>query len=100
MANQTTSNPKVFDSAGTITGLFGLRLLQWVDLNEDIVDGDTLKFDVNGVTLEAEIQKDVTAGQVDSGAVMWEIGPFNPAIACHDFSLTTIDSGAVHVWVG
>ena len=100
MANQTAANPKVFDSAGTITGLFGLRLLQWIDLNEDIVDGDSLIFSLNGVTLEAEIQKHTTAGSADGGAVVWQIGPFNPGMSCHDFSLTTIDSGAVHVWVG
>ena len=101
MANQTTSNPKIFDTSGTITGIFGLRLIQWVDNAMDIADADNCVFTVNGVTLTAQVQRGATENESpDGGAVLWEIGPFNPAMACHDLTVTTVAHGELHVWVG
>ena len=100
MANQTSSNPKVFDTTGTITGNFRLRLLQWVDDNADIPDNANLIFSVNGVTLEATVQRGATANESpDWGAVVWQIGPFSPGIPCSSFSITTHTVGHVHVWM-
>jgi len=99
MANQTTGNPLVYDgtTGASWTGTRLVRLFQWVDLNEDIADGDMCSFKVNNTTLESEIQvTDNTANK----SVVWEIGPFNPGIPWTDFSLTTLDGGAVHIWMG
>jgi len=95
MANQTGSNPKIFDAnTGTIVGHFTLRLLQWVDDNADVADNGNLVFTMNGVTFEATIQR---AAAPDGAAVLWQIGPFNPSMPCHDLSIATI-SGHLHIW--
>lgn len=98
MANSTNSNPLRYD---TTTGANFknriVRLIQWVDLNEDIADGDMCLMTINGVAVEAEIQIAAdTAGL--AGAVVWNIGPFNPGMKINSFVLTTLDGGAVYVW--
>ncbi len=101
MAIHTTSNPKRYDTTtgASWTGVKNVRLIQWVDLNEDIADSDALVMTINGVTVEAEVQVEVTANYGTIGAVIWEIGPFNPGIPVKDFAVTTLDSGVVYVWV-
>ena len=101
MANQTGSNPIVFDSttSATISGQFAMRLFQWVDDNADIPDNGNLIFTVNGVTLEATVQRHTTDTPGGEGAVLWQIGPFNPGIACSDLTVSTLSAGHVVIWV-
>ena len=98
MANDTTSNPKTFDTTtgATISGRFGLRLIQWIDEGGDLADQDDLVFDLNGVTFTYKYEKpsDVGFGPI----VIMQIGPFNPTIPVRDFTLTTLDRGTLHVW--
>lgn len=99
MAIQTDSNPLRYDTTtgASWTGVKFVRLIQWVDLNEDIVDSDELVMTINGVTVQCEVQ--VAADSLPGGAVIWNIGPFNPGIAIKNFAVTTLDSGVVYVWV-
>jgi len=101
MANQTAANPLVYDttSGASWEGIKYVKLFQWVDLNEDIANSDMCSFVVNGVTLEVEVQVEVTANYGIVGPVIWQIGPFNDGIPWQDFSLNTLDGGAVHIWV-
>ena len=101
MANQTTGNPKVFDSASgaTIPGTFKLALLQWVDDNQDVADGGNFVFDINTVTLEATVQRNTTDTPGGEGAVLWQIGPFSPPMLCRGLTISTLSAGHVHVWV-
>lgn len=96
MSNQTGGNPHVYDTASgaSWTGSKKVILFQWVDLNEDIADGDMCSFKVNGVTLESEIQ---VTDNTKNGSVFWEI-QFPRPVEWSNFSLTTIDGGAVHIW--
>ena len=99
MSNNTAGNPLYYDgtSGATWKGTKYVRLFQWVDLNEDIIDGDQCTFTVNGVTLDVEVQKTTDVGW--QAPVAWQIGPFNPGIAWSDFTLSAMDSGAVHIWI-
>lgn len=101
MANNTKSNPLYFDTASGAnwSGNKDVVLFQWVDLNEDIVDGDMCSFTVNGVTLQVEIQVEVTANYGMLGPVVWQIGPFAKAIPWADFTLNTLNHGAIHIWM-
>jgi hypothetical protein len=103
MANDTSSNPLRYDSttgATWTTGVKKVRLIQWVDLNEDIADSDMCLMTINGVAVEAEIQIDADDLSLGGGVVAWQIGPFNPGIPVHSFVVTTLDAGAVYVWCG
>lgn len=98
MGNQTDSNPLRIDTAAAHSGTIFVRQIQWVDLNEDIVDSDELVMLINGVTVQCEIQVETTANYGTIGAVVWNIGPFNPGIPVKDFEVVTIESGVVYVW--
>ena len=107
MATFKTVMPYVTSSAETVTDqLVKLRLIQWVDDAEDIVDSDDLVITVNGQTLTAKIQVATTTGgeAVEAvspnigNVVVWQIGPFNPGIWVRGLTTVTIDHGAVHFW--
>lgn len=91
-----TGNPWYSDTTGSWTGTKYVRLFQWVELNEDIADGDQCQFVVNGITLDMEIQVGTITNPT---GVLWQIGPFNPGIAWSDFSIAVLDAGAVHIWL-
>jgi hypothetical protein len=101
MANQTAGNPIIYDNTtgASWTGTKYVRLFQWVELNEDLADGDQCKFVVNGVTLDSEVQVEVTANFGTIGSVIWNIGPFSPGVPWTDFTLSVLDAGAVHIWI-
>ena len=100
MANQTDSNPIRMEAAGTVwTGkVKNVRLIQWVDDNADLVDNSTLVLNINGVALTVVIQLDADFVSWN-GAVVWEIGPFNPGVTVSDFIVTTMGTGELHIWV-
>lgn len=100
MANFLNSNPIRIDNTtgGSWTGTKFVTLIQWVDLNEDIADGDMLLMTINGVPVEAEIQVEATL-HVTGGAVIWSIGPFPNAVPMKDVVVTTLDSGVVYFWL-
>ena len=100
MANQTDSNPIRMEAAGTVwTGkVKNVRLIQWVDDNADLVDNSTLVLNINGVALTVVIQLDADFVSWN-GAVVWEIGPFNPGVSVSDFIVTTMATGELHIWV-
>ena len=101
MAIHTTSNPLRYDTTtgASWSGTKFVRLIQWVDINEDIADGDTCAMTINGVVVESEIQVESTANYGTIGAVIWNIGPFNPGVPITNFSVDTLDSGVVYVWI-
>jgi len=101
MANSLYTNPIRFDTTtgATWNKTMFVRLIQWVDLNEDLADGDMLLMQINGCPVEAEIQLEVSANFGVVGPAIWTMGPFNPGIPVQDFTLTTLDGGAVYIWV-
>jgi hypothetical protein len=98
MANALTGNPIFIDTAAgsSVTGPFRMMLLQWVDDNADIADNGNLILIVNGVTIEATVQRGSTPD--GPGAVLWQIGPFSPGISIKDIEVNTISAGQVHIW--
>ena len=75
-----------------------VRLIQWVDDNADLADNSTLVLNINGVALTVVIQLDADFVSWN-GAVVWEIGPFNPGVTVSDFIVTTMGTGELHIWV-
>ena len=98
MANQTNSNPISFDTVtgATLSGLSHVRLIQWIDDNADIADNGNLIMSINGVTLEATVQRGATPD--GAGAVLWQIGPFNPGMPMKSITVSTLSAGAVLIW--
>lgn len=101
MANNLVSNPLRIDTAAAAWAKEhkSVRLIQWIDLNEDIADSDELSMVINGVAVQCELQVEVTANYGTIGAVLWNIGPFSPGIDIIDFEVVTIDGGVVYVWI-
>lgn len=97
MANNLTGNPIYIDAAAasSITTPKRIQLIQWVDDNADIADGDDLVFVINGqtVTIKQQIGSDV--GMI--GSVFYE-ARFPLGLLASSFSVTTIDHGALLVW--
>ena len=100
MANQIDSNPIRMEAAGTVWAgkPRNVRLIQWVDDNADLADNSTLVLNINGVALTVVIQLDADFVSWN-GAVVWEIGPFNPGVPVSDFIVTTMGTGELHIWV-
>jgi len=101
MANQTAGNPLTYDSTtgATWSGTKYVREFQWINDAKDIADGDSCVIVVNGVTLTAAIDVDVTANFGVNNAAVWTIGPFNPGIPWSDFTMSTLSHGVVHIWL-
>ena len=102
MANSLNSNPKFFDTAGAtsaITGPFRCKLIQWVDDNADVPDDGTLVLSINGVTLTVKVQRNTTDTPGGEGVVLWQIGPFSNGIVISSFSITTMATGNLHLWM-
>ena len=99
MANQLTGNPMRVEAAVTVwtkTPTF-VRLIQWVDDAGDIVHDSTAVLTLNGCALTVMVQP--LADQLGFGAVVWQIGPFNPGICISDFVVTTLGTGHLHIWI-
>lgn len=97
MANQVNANPLCFDAAGTKEGYLLVREIQWVDDAGDIADGDSCVLTMNGVTMTFVMQ--LGAAPDLSSVVRWQVGPFNPPVKVENFTVTTLDHGAVHCWL-
>jgi len=96
MGNVLTKNPMVIDTAATIwTAARFVRLIQWVDDNGDVVDDSTWVLTVNGASLTVKYQMTANVSPV----VIWQIGPFNPAILIHTFVVATAGAGNLHIWL-
>ena len=74
-----------------------VRLIQWIDNNGDLVHDSTLVLTLNGTTLTVKIQP--LANALGFGATAWQIGPFNPGFSISDFTITTMATGELHVWI-
>ena len=97
MTNALTKNPMVVDEAATIwSAQRFVRLIQWVDDVGDVVDTSTWILTVNGATLTVTVQMGV-AGVAP--IVIWQIGPFNPAMKIDSFVVATVGEGALHIWL-
>ena len=94
MANVLTANPMVITTAVSSISAFDLRLIQWMD-DGTLVDTDDMVLVLNGATLTMKLQ--LTNGEK---VCVWEAGPFNPPIPVSGLTVTTLDHGALHVWVG
>jgi len=103
MANQTTGNPMVLDTAATIwaSGTKKVRLIQWINDAGDINNTNAdLIFTINTTTITLKIDKHDTDASVDENDVIaYQAGPFNPGIGITNFVLTTLDAGVLHVWL-
>jgi hypothetical protein len=103
MANQTTGNPMVLDTAETIwTGQNkSVRLIQWINDAGDINNTNAdLVFTINTTEITLKIDKHDTDASVDENDVIaYQAGPFNPGIGVTNLVLTTIDAGVLHVWL-
>ena len=96
MTNAITGNPMVIDEAASIwTATRFVRLIQWVDDAGDVVDTSTWILTVNGVTLTVNYQMTANVSPI----VIWQIGPFNPALRINSFVVATVGEGAFHVWL-
>jgi hypothetical protein len=97
MANQTSTNPLVYDAASG-SGWSGDRkvvLAQWIDDAADIADDDDLAIVVGGATIACKIQ---LTNNTANNVVMWEMA-FPNGMTWSNFSITTIDHGIFVVWV-
>lgn len=103
MANQTTGNPMVLDTAGTIWAgpNKSVRLIQWINDAGDIVAAtNDCVFTVNTSTITLKVDKhDTAASQDDNDVIAYQAGPFNPGIGVTNFVLTTLDAGVIHIWL-
>ena len=99
MTSQKTGNPWRVEGAETlwVKTPTRVRLIQWVDDNGDIVHDSTAVLTINGVALTVKVQP--LNDQVAFGAVVWQIGPFNPGMLISDFVVTTLGTGHLHVWI-
>jgi hypothetical protein len=110
MTNVLTSNPMVIDTAATIWSdkAYNVREIQWIDDAADMADNDDLNITINDATIAAKIQVATTGGGTPVENVspnvgnicVWRIGPFNPGIPVSTFIVTTIDKGALLVFLG
>jgi hypothetical protein len=97
MANLLTSNPLRVDSAATIFSTpKKVSLIQWIDDNADIADDDDLLITINDVVITAKIQ--LTANTIGDVAV-WTMGPFPKGLWVSNFVVTTIDHGALLIFI-
>lgn len=97
MANQTTTNPIIYDTTtgASWTGSREVMQAQWVDDNADIADNATLAFTVNGATVTVKVQRGATP---DSAGVLYGVGPFPKAMEWNAFTLSTMTAGAFIIW--
>jgi hypothetical protein len=100
MANNLNSNPVYIDAAASseLSGISRILLIQWVEDAGDIGNDDDLVMVVNGVTITIKPQRHETPASVDGGGVVYEAAFSRPFVA-RDFSVTTIDHGALLVWL-
>ena len=96
MANQLNSNPAVFDTTGSLTGLKYIREIQWIDDSGNVANGEDLVLTINGVTVTRKVQM---GSLVAPEGLHYHAGPFNPGIPVTDFTVTTIDNGILVVWL-
>ena len=101
MANNLTSNPILIDTASgsTLTGLYQIQQIQWIDDNADIVSTDDLNFTLNGVTVNIRVKRDNTAASIDWNGILYNAGPFAKPILARDFVVNAVDNGAVLIWL-
>ena len=103
MANQTTGNPMVLDTTGTIwsSGNKSVRLIQWINDAKDIIEAtNDCVFTVNTSVITLKVDKhDTAASQDDNDVIAYQAGPFNPGIGVTNFVLTTLDAGVIHIWL-
>ena len=96
MANQMDGNPLVIDTAVSDNKMRFIKAIQWISDAGDFVDGDSLTIKLNGVSFTVTLDRAATP--VGPGTA-WEVGPFSPPFAANDSAVTTIDRGAVLVWL-
>ena len=95
MANQTNSNPIVYDasSGATWSGVKYVKEVQWVDDAGDITADDILIIVVNGVTITRKV---IAGSLLESGYQIF--GPYDKGVPWQDVTVT-IPHGALVIWV-
>ena len=90
-------NPVLFTApaSGVLPGPNRVRLIQWVDANADAADNANLIMEINGVTVEATVQRGVAP---DGQAVLWQ-KRFDKPMVIKNFNITTMTAGNVHLWL-
>jgi len=106
MANNTSGNPIWADTPATLwTGEpRRVKEILWVDDAADIADNDDLVFSCNGTTITTKVQVATTTG----GTPVENLTPNAPGLVffrstpnsvINEFVLTTIDHGALIIWI-
>ena len=93
--SDTNKTPMTIDIATSVQGLKSFRLVQWVDDNADIADGDDLNITLGGQVIAIKVQRGATP---DGNVAVWTLGPFNPGIRSNGITVTTIDHGTLLVF--
>ena len=98
MANNLTSNPIYIDTASgsTVTDK-KIQCIQWFNEAADLADGEDLAFTINGIAIAMKYNLGSDVGQQD--IIVWQAGPFASPIYVREFVVTTIDDGAVLLWL-
>ena len=99
MTNALYSNPLYVDSAATVwTGSDkSVRLIQWVDVKgAELLHDDELTFTINGTAISLEFHG---LNDVITNVNIWQAGPFDPPLTVNNFVVTTIEGGAVLIWL-
>jgi len=96
MANALTGNPIRIESAAAIwTTMKYVQLIQWIDNAADLTDDDDIVLAINGVVVTGKI---ALAANTINNLVVWEMA-FNPPMRVEKFTVTTLDSGNLIVWL-
>ena len=99
MTNALNSNPMYVDSAATIwSGVpKSVKLIQWVDVKgAELLHDDELTMTINGTPISLEFH-----GLNDNIHIVlaWQAGPFTPPLSVDTFVVTTIEGGAVLIFL-
>ncbi len=101
--DNVTTNPHIVTAASGTVHIWQdvtkhIRLIQWVDDNQDIADGSNLILTLNGQALEATVQIETDKAAI-SGAVVWQIGPFpEKGFPAKSLLVGTMSAGQVYIF--
>ena len=99
MGNNLNGNPKWVDTAATVWSNQPTRVKEilWVDDAADIVDNDDLVLTIDGVVITTKVQ--VPPGTLTEPGNGLTYFCSRPDAVVNTFTVTTIDHGALIIWV-
>jgi hypothetical protein len=97
MAADYSGNPIRMDTAADAVSNVWVQALYWVnDPDAPLANDDDLVIVFNGTVLKYQTGSNILY-LTDARAA--SVGPFSNPVYCETLTITTIDGGAVHVWL-